>query len=259
MSLAPAYAVLTAAGSGTRLGHELPKALVPIGDIPILAWAVDGLVAAGIQSIVITAHESHLEQFHAALAHPHLDGIDIPIRIVPGGETRQASVAAGLAAIPALAAESGHPLEGDTTVLVHDAARALTPADMIQRVVEAVTSGCKAVIPCLPVSDTLKIINHAQAGDRTLGTVDTTVDRFTLVAVQTPQGFTWDTITRAHEQAAHLATREENAATDDAGLVERMGLPVHIVEGAPQALKVTTPWDLKLAEFLVKSKKAEKS
>ncbi len=147
--------------------------------------------------------------------------------VVPGGAERQASVAAALAAVPA----------GPTIVLVHDAARALTPPELVESVAAAVRGGRDAVIPVLPVVDTIKEVG---ADEVVLGTVD----RSALRAVQTPQGFR-----RAVLSAAHAAAGD--SLTDDAGLVEKQGVAVSCVPGSEYALKITRPFDLALAEHLL--------
>jgi 2-C-methyl-D-erythritol 4-phosphate cytidylyltransferase len=122
-------------------------------------------------------------------------------------------------------------------VLVHDAARPLTPPELIDEVAAAVRAGHDAVIPVLPVVDTIKRVDAA-------GSVVDTVDRSSLRAVQTPQGFSRATLLAAHAAA-------EIDATDDAGLAERIGVPVHTIPGREEALKVTRPFDLVVAEALL--------
>jgi len=252
----PALAVVTAAGSGTRLGWEGPKALAPIAGVPMVRRAVAGLVRAGVAGVVVTAPEGALTAFRQALAGvartagqsaPAGRDPDAVIRVVAGSTaSRQASVALGLEALPALAESVGIRLSGDTPVLVHDAARCLTPADVVRRVIDAVSAGAVAVVPGLPVTDTLKEVEPAN------GRVIGTPDRSRLRAVQTPQGFTWNELVGAHRAAAMRAGAESTAATDDAGLVEALGLPVVIVDGDVRALKVTTPLDLALADLLAR-------
>lgn len=247
-----AWAVVTAAGSGTRLGCAGPKALVPVAGVPMVVRAVGGLLAAGIAGVVVTAPEDALEAFRAALPQE-----GPRIRVVAGSaSSRQASVARGLAALPDLARLLGCRLEDGSPVLVHDAARCLVPADVVRRVVAAVEAGAVAVVPGLPVADTLKEIAPPEGGaagaSAPLAVVGTP-DRTRLRAVQTPQGFTWNVLARAHRAAADRAGSESTAATDDAGLVESLGLPVAVVDGDQRALKVTTPLDLAVAELLARS------
>jgi len=231
-----AVAILTAAGSGARLGADQPKALVRLAGVPLVVRAADALVASGVvRRLVVTAPASDVGTFAELLDDA---GLAVPVLVVPGGSTRQASVAAGLAA---LAGE-----DPATPVLVHDAARPLVPARMVRRVVGAVAMGRPAVVPALPVADTVKQVADDAGGSRVVGTVD----RRDLRAVQTPQGFTLDVLRRAHAAAAADADDEAGAATDDAGLVERLGEPVWVVEGHEDARKITTPRDLALAQHL---------
>jgi 2-C-methyl-D-erythritol 4-phosphate cytidylyltransferase len=126
-------------------------------------------------------------------------------------------------------------------VLVHDAARCLVPPSVVAAVIEAVAEGAPAVVPGLPVVDTIRAL-AADGGSRTL-------DRTTLRAVQTPQGFPAEVLRRAHAAG-------DAGATDDAGMVEALGLPVTLVPGDPRAFKVTSPLDLRLAEALLADEEA---
>lgn len=219
-------AIITAAGSGRRLGHPQPKALVRLHGTPLLQHAARRLVMSGqVDDLVVTAPAGHERAFRAL----------VPEAIVlTGGATRQESVAAALAAL--------HP-EADV-VLVHDAARPLASPELVSRVVAAVRAGHRAVVPGLPVTDTITAVDPAADGaTAALGTVP----RAGLRAVQTPQGFD-----RALLDAAHLAGRDSGAvATDDAGLAEALGEPVWLVPGEESAMKVTTPRDLALAGLLL--------
>lgn len=247
-------AVLTAAGSGTRLGAGGPKALVEVGGQSLLRRAAQGLAGSGvIDHLVVTAPTGHVERFTAELG-----ALTTSHEVVPGSPaSRQASVALGLAA-----ALRTRPAAG--VVLVHDAARALTPTAVVQRVVAAVRAGHDAVVPALPVTDTVKEVRPAEpspapggraprAADSAAVTVEEvtgTPDRSLLRAVQTPQGFATATLVSAHRQGAQRAGDEALAASDDAGLVEALGGRVAVVAGDPLAMKVTTPLDLALAELL---------
>lgn len=229
-STSEARAVLTAAGSGSRLGCEGPKALVELSGRPLVWWAARGLRAGGVGTIVVTAPAASLDEFRAGIAD--IGGVEV---VAGSDRSRQASVALGLAAL-------GQRNEGDV-VLVHDAARPLTPAQVTARVIDAVRAGAGAVIPVLPVTDTLKSVDAS-------GVVTGTPRRADMVAVQTPQGFRWDVLMRAHEAGASLGADEAVAATDDAGLVEAIGAVVHTVAGDEHSLKVTRPLDLSLAQLL---------
>lgn len=152
---------------------------------------------------------------------------------VAGGEQRADSVRAAL-----------RTLDGDDLdcILVHDAARPFVPVEVVERVVAAVLAGDPAVIPVVPVTDTIKRVDRA-------GRVLETPDRSELVAVQTPQGFAPDVLRRAHAAPAP-------DATDDAMLVERLGVPVRTVEGSPDSIKITRPHDLVLAEAILAERAA---
>ncbi|WP_446217256.1 2-C-methyl-D-erythritol 4-phosphate cytidylyltransferase [Micromonospora sp. IBHARD004] len=214
--------LVPAAGAGVRLGPGAPKALRPLAGEPLLVHAVRRIAAApSVHTIVVAAPAADIESVRSMLAPV------APVTVVPGGAERQASVAAALAAVPA----------GPEIVLVHDAARALTPPELVESVAEAVRCGRDAVIPVLPVVDTIKEVD---AGERVLGTVD----RSALRAVQTPQGFRRSVLTAAHAAAG-------DPLTDDAGLVEKQGVAVVCVPGSEHALKITRPFDLALAEHLL--------
>lgn len=220
-------AVLVAAGSGSRLGHELPKAFVPLGGTPLVVHAALSLAACPqVSSLVVVVPADRVEDARSLLV-----GLPCGVVVVPGGATRQASVAAGLAALPD---------EADV-VLVHDAARPFPPVAMVDRVVDAVRAGHQAVIPALPVTDTVKRVGAAAPGGEP---VEATVPRGPLRAVQTPQGFARAVLVAAHAAAAVAAHDEGTAASDDAGLVEAAGVPVWVVPGDEQASKITTAPDL---------------
>jgi 2-C-methyl-D-erythritol 4-phosphate cytidylyltransferase len=235
-------AVVPAAGSGTRLGAGAPKAFVPLAGVPIVVRAVDGLLASGVVDEVLVAVPAALvERARELLAGR-------PVRVLVGGAERTATVRLALDSLvlnslsgkdsahggERLANPEGHA----QIVLVHDAARPLTPPALIAAVVEAVRAGHEAVVPALPVADTVKRV----AGS----VVESTVDRSVLRTVQTPQGFTLAAL-----RAAYAASDVDAIATDDAGLVERVGGKVHTIPGDPAAFKVTTPWDLHIAELLL--------
>lgn len=253
-------AVLTAAGAGTRLGAGGPKALVEIGGRSLLRRAAQGLADSGVvDHLVVTAPGEHVERFTAELAG--LVGAGVGIRVVAGSSaSRQASVALGLKAALEACPRAA-------VVLVHDAARALTPPETVRRVVAAVRAGHDAVVPALAVTDTVKEVapvgpdGPAPAGPGAVAAAPPTAradvevvvgtpDRSRLRAVQTPQGFAVAALVRAHALGAARGADEALAASDDAGLVEAAGGRVVVVEGDPLALKVTTPLDLALAELL---------
>jgi 2-C-methyl-D-erythritol 4-phosphate cytidylyltransferase len=237
--------LVPAAGMGERLGPGAPKALRQIGGVPLLVHALRRLAAApSVGAIVLAAPPADVDAVTAlanavlrgpyppggpSLTGPALSGVGFAgsITVVAGGATRQASVAAALAAAPS-------HLE---IVLVHDAARALAPSALVESVAAAVRQGREAVVPVLPVVDTVKEVS---AGEIVVGTVD----RSRLRVVQTPQGFRRRVLTEAHAAAA-------GEVTDDAGLVEKLGVAVHCVPGCELAMKITRPFDLVVAEHLL--------
>ncbi|NEW42092.1 2-C-methyl-D-erythritol 4-phosphate cytidylyltransferase [Nocardia cyriacigeorgica] len=213
-------ALVPAAGRGVRLGESTPKAFVAVGGRPMVRSAVDGLLASNAIDEIIVMVPAELVQTAVALLPS-----SAPVRVVVGGAERTDSVRAGIAAAPQAA-----------YYLVHDAARALTPPELIARVAAELRAGHPAVVPALPVVDTVKTVDAD-------GNVTGTPDRSALRAIQTPQGFAADLLRAAY------AT--DIAATDDAGLVERLGHPVRTVPGDPLAFKITTPLDLRLAEAVL--------
>lgn len=245
-----AVAVLTAAGSGSRLGAGLPKALVPVGGVSLLRRAAAGLIASGlVRHIVVTAPANDVERFRAELEGLLDEGTQIEV-VAGSPHSRQASVALGLAAALAAVPQAD-------VVVVHDAARALTPPEVTRRVVAAVRAGHAAVVPALPVTDTVKEVETGVAGEPER--VVSTPRRSRLRAVQTPQGFETGTLVAAHRIGAERSADESLAASDDAGLVEACGGSVVVVAGDERAVKVTTPMDLALAELLLSSHPAGSS
>ncbi|MFF3016346.1 2-C-methyl-D-erythritol 4-phosphate cytidylyltransferase [Streptomyces sp. NPDC057939] len=233
-------AVIPAAGRGVRLGPGAPKALRALGGTPMLIHAVRAMARSRAVSLVVVVAPSD----GAAEVRHLLDEHALPERtevlVVPGGETRQESVRAGLDALP-----------GDvTSVLIHDAARPLVPVDTVDSVIEAVRDGAPAVVPALPLADTVKEVEPGRPGEPE--PVVATPERARLRAVQTPQGFDLGTLLRAHREIAVLG----EGATDDAGMVERLGITVVTVPGHEEAFKVTRPLDLVLAEAVLARRRA---
>ncbi|WP_309060771.1 2-C-methyl-D-erythritol 4-phosphate cytidylyltransferase [Streptomyces sp.] len=226
-------AVIPAAGRGVRLGPGAPKALRALGGTPMLIHAIRAMADSRAVSLVVVVAPPD----GAAEVRTLLDAHALPDRtdflVVPGGESRQESVKLGLDALP----------PGYDIVLVHDAARPLVPVDTVDAVIEAVRDGAVAVVPALPLADTVKQVEPAAAPGEPEPVV-ATPDRSLLRAVQTPQGFDRTTLVRAH------GTVTDNV-TDDASMVEQLGLPVVTVPGHEEAFKVTRPLDLILAEAVL--------
>jgi len=217
--------ILVAAGNGVRLGAGTPKAFAPLCGEPLLAHALRGVMGCGeVGHVVIVAPASHLQQARGIAGQ--CPRVDVCVDVVAGGADRSDSVKAGLAALN----------HDDGIVLVHDAARCLAPADLFARVIHAVRQGHPAVVPGIAVTDTIKVVD-AQ------GRVLATPERPSLRGIQTPQGFLREVLEHAHAGGGH--------ATDDAGLVERIGGHVRVVDGDPRALKVTSALDLAVATVLL--------
>lgn len=215
--------VVVAAGSGSRLGAGLPKAFVPLRGRALLGYAVDTVARLPhLRALVVVVPPGLTDPGAAAWA-----GVDLPpdAVVLAGGAERTDSVAAGLAAVG-----------GVDVVLVHDAARCLTPLEVFERVVDAVREGAAGAVPGIPLVDTVKTVDAA-------GVITDTPDRAGLRAVQTPQGFRREVLVTAYRSGV--------VATDDAALVELGGHHVRVVDGHPLAFKVTTPHDLERAEWVL--------
>lgn len=223
--------IIVAAGSGTRLGADAPKAFVGIDERTILRHALGGVLDGPLAQVVVVAPAARvgdaLTEARAAAVNGDADRRDL-VSVVAGGNTRQESVAAGLAAV----------WPDVEYVLVHDAARALTPPEVFSRIVAALESGHDAVLPVLPVVDTIKRV----AADAVVDAID----RSTLAAAQTPQGFR-----RAVLDAAYAEASADH--TDDAALVQASGVHVVTVAGDERAFKITTPADLARARMMLGS------
>ena len=234
-----AAVVIVAAGSGTRLGYGLPKALVPLAGRPLLAHAIDGALGSGVADRMVVVVPPGDTELTALCQRYAADGAHLSC--VWGGATRNESVRAGLRAVG----------PGTDYVLVHDAARCLTPPEIFTGVLRALRAGAGAVIPAVPVVDTIKSVAPAAAPGIAPEPVTGTPERAALRAVQTPQGFRLGELLRAHESAASWTGERAAAVTDDAMLMELAGTEVFVVPGSVEALKITTPMDLLLAEALV--------
>jgi 2-C-methyl-D-erythritol 4-phosphate cytidylyltransferase len=226
MSARPsAYAVIVAGGSGSRMGASLPKQFLDLCGRPVLYYSVRAFLDAlpGVRIILVLPeqHMSLVQGVLEAFGHP------VPLVTVPGGPTRYASVAAGLKEVPA-----------DGIVLVHDGARPLVPAELIQRCYEGAGMNGSAV-PVIPVADSIRQMS---------GFDSRAVARENLRIVQTPQAF--------RASLLHQAFRQPYvpAFTDEASVVEWTGSRIHLVEGARSNLKITTKEDLVIAEALLKAR-----
>lgn len=218
------WCVLVAAGAGERLGGERPKAFAGLAGRPLLAESLERLDASDwIDAIVVAAPAGWEEP--AILLAEELVASKVAA-VVTGGATRAESVRAGLAEVPADA----------LVVLVHDAARPLVDDAVVERLLVRLSDGVDGAVPGIAIRDTVKRIDG--------GLVVETIDRDTLVAVQTPQAFVAPRLRSAYEGDA-------GGATDCASLVERAGGRVAVVEGDPRLVKVTTAEDLEIAARLL--------
>jgi 2-C-methyl-D-erythritol 4-phosphate cytidylyltransferase/2-C-methyl-D-erythritol 2,4-cyclodiphosphate synthase len=228
-STVPTTAVIVvAAGSGTRLGHSEPKAFAPLAGRTILEHALDSVLGmAEPVQLVVVVPESRLSVANDVVARSAVaDAIVTEVTVLAGGATRQASVAIGLAALkPAI-----------DVVLVHDAARPLTPSRIFDDVASRVRSDGGGHVPSIAIADTIKRVQD--------GEIVETVDRSKLVAVQTPQGFP-----RQLLEAAYASAIDDH--TDDAAVFAAAGHPVLPAAGDPLSFKITTAWDLRRAERLL--------
>jgi 2-C-methyl-D-erythritol 4-phosphate cytidylyltransferase len=213
---------------GVRLGPGQPKALRTLAGESLLVHALRNLTTAPSTGIVVVAAPADDVDLVVDLVAPFGS-----VRVVAGGATRQESVARALAAVPA---------EFDL-ILVHDAARCLAPPSLVEAVAAALRSGSAAVVPVLPVVDTVKRVDAAEV-------ITETVDRSVLRIVQTPQGFR-----RAALAAAHSSAVDQH--TDDAGMVEAIGVRVDTVPGDDRALKITRPFDLAVAAAILADVRAD--
>jgi 2-C-methyl-D-erythritol 4-phosphate cytidylyltransferase len=220
-------AIVPAAGSGERLAAGIPKAFCELDGRTLIERAVAGLLESGVVShVVVAVPTDRIDQAKRMLGEQ--------ATIVAGGADRTQSVSLALSAVSAATEPE--------FVLVHDAARALTPPELIVRVVDALRAGNGAVVPALPLHDTIKAVD---ANGAVLGTPE----RAGLRAVQTPQGFATDVLRRAYRAYQAAGTAD---FTDDASLVEHLGGQVQVVDGDPLAFKITTQLDLSLAQAIVR-------
>lgn len=226
-STEPVVAVVVAAGSGSRLGAALPKALVELDGVALVRRSVDALRAGGVTAVVVTIPDGYESDFSTALA-----GTDATL--VVGGEIRQESVRIGLEALTA---------PDDAVVLVHDAARALVPPAVVAAAAGAILDGAEVAVPVVPVVDSIR---------RLTGAGSEVVDRTPLRAIQTPQAARLGALRQAHGAIAASGLQ----VTDDAAACEALGLRVTLVEGHRDALKITEPVDLILALALLRERKS---
>ena len=224
------HLLIPAAGVGKRMGGSRNKLLLTLLEKPILAWTLLAADAAKtINYIGIVGQEEDLPDFKAILADLKLK---VPVEFILGGFTRQESVYNGLQALPRSAQR----------VLIHDGARCLVTPELFDRCAEKLSS-CQGLIAAVPVKDTIKVVDET-------GLIKSTPDRSHLWAAQTPQGFDVNLLKSCHDRGLELGW----SVTDDAALFEKCDLRVQIVNGEETNIKLTTPVDLGIAEFILRQR-----
>ena len=234
-------AILPAAGLGTRMGAETPKQFLSLDGVPVLLFTLRRLAACpAITDFIIATRAEEVDSVAATAASANLGR---RVRVVRGGDTRQDSVANAL-----LEVQSGADL-----ILVHDAVRPLVTLDQIERVI-AEAAACDAAILGIPAMDTVKEVKRATVvgGASDVALITATIPRERVVLAQTPQVFRAALLLEAFGRAR----QDGVTASDEAGLVERIGRDVHVVPGSERNLKITRPGDMELAEFYLRQERA---
>lgn len=235
----PVVGVIVAAGSGVRLGGPVPKALREVNGRSLVARSAQALVEGGCTDLVVVVAEGLRPDFEAALVD-----VTVPVHYALGGERRQDSVVNGLDVLTTIPT-----LDTCRVVLVHDAARALVPAEVVATVIDTVQAGATAVIPVIPMIDSVRR-DHVVAG----GHGSSIVDRSELRLVQTPQGFDRHVLLASHASAVE----QRLDVTDDAAVCEACGHDVVLVTGSRDALKITDPHDVLVAEAICREREARR-
>jgi 2-C-methyl-D-erythritol 4-phosphate cytidylyltransferase len=231
-------AILPAAGLGTRMGADMPKQFLSLDGAPVLLFTLRRLAACpAIADFIIATRAEEVDSVAGSVASANLGR---PVRVVRGGDTRQDSVANALAEVSAAA----------DLILVHDAVRPLVTLSQIERVI-AEAEACDAAILGIPAMDTVKEVKRASLPND-VALITATIPRERVVLAQTPQVFRASLLLEAFARA-----REDGvSASDEAGLVERIGHDVHVVVGSERNLKITRPGDMELAEFYLRQERA---
>jgi 2-C-methyl-D-erythritol 4-phosphate cytidylyltransferase len=228
-------AILPAAGLGTRMGHETPKQFLELDGAPIVVLSLRRIAACPlITHIVVATRGDVVERLDARIRE---ENFRQPIMVVKGGDSRQGSVSQALKHIP----------EGTELVVVHDAVRPLVTVEQITRVIEEARR-CKAAILAVPAMDTVKEVKRASLPED-VALITATIPRERVVLAQTPQVFD----TQLLKQAFADAEADGVTASDEAGLIERLGHEVHVVQGSERNIKITKPADMDLARFYMQA------
>ena len=238
------FVIVPAAGLGTRMGSPSAtktkkrapsKQFKDLGGIPILIHTLRRVVACPeVYEIIVALRKNEIGGFRAQLEKQYPEILNKRLQIVEGGEHRQDSVASALAAVAA---------DGDDIVLVHDGVRPFVTPEIIAEVITAARKH-GAAIAGMPAMDTVKQVERTAEG----ALIKATIPRASVVMAQTPQGFRYDILKKAFDEAA----ADGFLGTDEASLIERAGHPVAVVMGSPRNLKITTPADMELADFYLK-------
>jgi 2-C-methyl-D-erythritol 4-phosphate cytidylyltransferase len=232
------FAILPAAGLGTRMAGPQPKQFLALDGVPILIHSLRAFASvARVTAIYVAVRKPEMERVQAQIAEYGVEyGFAGKVRLVEGGDNRQESVSHALAALDA---------ESDDIVLVHDAVRPLIDAATIDRTIDAVIEYGAAIVG-MPAVDTIKQVERTAHG----ALIISTIPREFVVLAQTPQGFRFGLL----QQAFAEALADGFVGTDEASVVERAGLPVAVVHGSQVNLKITQPSDLALAEFYLRQR-----
>lgn len=228
-------AILPAAGLGTRMGHETPKQFLELDGVPIVILSLRRIASCPlITHIVVATRGDEVERLDARIRE---EKFKQPVRVVKGGDSRQASVSLALKHIP----------EDTELVVVHDAVRPFVTVEQITRVIEEARR-CKAAILAIPAMDTVKEVKRASLPED-VALITATIPRERVVLAQTPQVFE----TQLLKQAFAEAEEEGVNASDEAGLIEKLGHEVYVVLGSERNIKITKPSDMDLARFYLQS------
>ena len=242
------FVIVPAAGLGTRMAALSPaksrkkapiKQFKELGGVPILVHTLRKFAAvSAVHQIIVALRQDEIAGFRAQVEKQFPEILTKRLEIVEGGEHRQDSVASALKQIAAAP---------DDIVLVHDAVRPFVTPEIIDQVIKAAQQH-GAAIAGWPAVDTVKQVERTADG----ALIKTTIPRASIVMAQTPQGFRYEILKKAFDDA----TADGFLGTDEASLIERAGLPVMVVMGSPRNIKITTPADMELAEFYLKTEKS---
>jgi 2-C-methyl-D-erythritol 4-phosphate cytidylyltransferase len=226
------FAILPAAGLGTRMAGPQPKQFLSLDGIPILIHSLRAFAAVErVKSMYVAVRKTEMERVQAQVVE---HGFAERVHVVEGGDSRQESVVHALNALPA---------EAGDIVLVHDAVRPLIDTATIERTIDAVAEHGAAIV-ALPAVDTIKQVERTAHG----AIITSTIPREFIVQAQTPQGFRFEVLQKAMSEAVE----DGFVGTDEASVVERAGFPVAVVHGSQVNLKITQPGDIELAEFFLR-------